>query len=361
MKNLFRSISFLGVMTLFIVSCSGDSDSDVTNPIPDNNTSPSNLQIETHIVGSNASPAGNGSGTVNFEATADNALDYRFIFNNTVKESTEGKATFNFGASGTFTVTVEALGEGNTTVSENVTFEIFVDPSLVWAQEFEEDGSLDTDFWNYEIGDGCDRGICGWGNNEKQWYTDSSDNVTVENDVLRITARAESDQDYDYSSARITTQNKFSFQYGRVEVRAKLPEGGGTWPAIWMLGANINEVGWPKCGEIDIMEHVGNNPGRVSAATHDEFFYSSSARYNATNVDNVSTEFHVYSLEWDQNGMNFFVDDKLFFNSPNDNTLPYNQDFFLILNIAMGGNLGGDIDPAFQSGSMEIDYIRVFQ
>lgn len=362
MKNLLKISSFLSMMALIMVSCSGGSDSDVNDPTPDADTPPSNLQVEVHIVGSSTNdPGGNGSGVVNFEAKADNALDYQYTFNNTVKEAPEGKATFDFGASGIFNVTVEALGEGNTSVSKNVTVEVFVDPSLVWAQEFEEDGAPDPEFWNYELGDGCDRGICGWGNGEQQWYTNDSDNVVVKDDVLRITARAENVNGYNYSSARITTQNKFSFQYGRVDVRAKLPEGGGTWPAIWMLGSNINQVGWPKCGEIDIMEHTGNNPGRVSAATHDEFFHGGNARYYWTDINNVSTQFHVYSLEWDENGMDFFVDGNLFFESPNNNTLPYNQEFFFLLNVAMGGNLGGDIDPNFQSGTFEIDYIRVYQ
>ncbi|WP_168731243.1 family 16 glycosylhydrolase [Robertkochia marina] len=357
MQKIFQTLSVMLFLSLLQYSCSGDSEP----AIDEKDTPPTNLQVSFQIVGENTDPEGNGSGIVHFEASATNALDYQYAFNNQEVNAPDGATTITFGATGTYSVTVTALGEGNTSLSREITVSVFVDPDLVWAQEFEQEGAPDPEFWNFELGDGCDQGICGWGNGEQQWYTNEPDNIIVEDDVLKITAKAEARNGYNYTSARITTKNKFAFTYGRVEVRAKLPEGGGTWPAIWMLGSNIDQVGWPKCGEIDIMEHTGNDPGRVSAATHDEFYHAGNARYYWTDVSNVSTEYHIYSLNWDENGMDFFVDGNLFFESPNSSELPYNQDFYLLLNIAMGGNLGGTIDESFSSGSMEIDYIRVYQ
>jgi hypothetical protein len=224
---------------------------------------------------------------------------------------------------------------------------------LVWEQDFES-GSLDTDIWNIETGNNN-----GWGNNEKQYYT--GDNVTVEDGNLVITARAESESGFDYTSSRITTKDNFEFTYGRVEVRAKLPGGGGVWPAIWMLGGNFDDVSWPAAGEIDIMEYVGNNPGEVLATVHYPGNSGGNGISGSTNVDNPETEFHLYSLEWTPEKLYFLIDDEVFHTVDNSADLPFNQDFFLILNVAMGGNLGGEIDASFTESSMVIDYVKVFQ
>ena len=357
MKLRLNNTLAIWLSAMVLLSCSKNGDTDDKDPA----VVPSNLEVTVDLVGDNTDPQGNGSGIVNFKAVADNATGFEYAFESELNSAPDGIATHTFNATGTYVVTVTALGASNTSVSKDINVSVTVDPSLIWAQEFEIDGPPDPAFWNYELGDGCDLGICGWGNGEQQWYTDEEDNITIENDLLRITAKAESRNNYEYTSSRITTKDKFEFTYGKVVVRAKLPEGGGTWPAIWMLGANIDQVPWPKCGEIDIMEHTGNNPGRVSAATHDEFYHGGNARYYWTDIANVSSEFHLYSLEWDESGMDFFVDGNLFFTSPNNNDLPYNQDFYLLLNIAMGGNLGGSIDPNFNAASMEIDYIRVYQ
>lgn len=165
-----------------------------------------------------------------------------------------------------------------------------------------------------------------------------------------------------YTSARIKSENLYEFTYGRVEVRAKLPSAGGTWPALWALGANFDTVGWPTCGEIDIMEHVGNNANETSSALHYPGNFGGTAVTAATEVATATSEFHNYTVEWTPDYIKFVVDDELVHLSfVNTTDTPFNSDFFFIMNIAMGGTLGGAIDPAFTQDTMEIDYIRVYQ
>lgn len=165
-----------------------------------------------------------------------------------------------------------------------------------------------------------------------------------------------------YSSARIKSENLYEFTYGRVEIRAKLPSAGGTWPALWALGANFDEVGWPDSGEIDIMEHVGNNSNVVSSALHYPGNSGGNAITNSTSVPSATSEFHNYTVEWTADSIKFVVDDELIHTSfTNTMDTPFNSDFFFIMNIAMGGTLGGAIDGAFTQDTMEVDYIRVYQ
>ncbi|AOW20695.1 glycoside hydrolase family 16 protein [Urechidicola croceus] len=233
--------------------------------------------------------------------------------------------------------------------------------NLVWADEFEVDGAPDSSNWTYDTGTGSS----GWGNNEEQYYTDRLDNSYVEDGVLKIISKAESFNSSNYTSARLKTQGLYDFTYGRVDVRAKLPSGGGTWPAIWLLGSNIETVGWPACGEIDIMEHVGNNEGIIGAALHTPS--SSGATINRADYDvpTATSEFHVYSVHWSPDEITFLVDDEVFYvyepSEQNPQTWPYTADQFIILNTAMGGNLGGAIDSNFSESTFEIDYVRVFQ
>lgn len=230
--------------------------------------------------------------------------------------------------------------------------------TLVWADEFDVDGAPNPANWTYDIGTGTN----GWGNFESQYYTDDPSNVIVEDGHLKIMAKAESFMGSDYTSSRIKTQDLFEFTNGRVEIRAKLPEGGGTWPALWMLGANFPEVSWPAAGEIDIMEHVGNNQDQVLATVHWDQGGGSPAQFSqSTTVEGASTDFHTYTLEWRDDELIILVDDQVYFNFAYDETFPFNQDFFFIFNVAMGGTLGGDIDPAFSEATMEIDYVRVYQ
>lgn len=226
--------------------------------------------------------------------------------------------------------------------------------NLVWSDEFNTDGAPDSAKWGYDLGTGTN----GWGNNEAQTYTSSSDNVIVSNGTLKITAKKVGSS---YTSARLKTEGKFDFTYGKVEVRAKLPSGGGTWPAIWMLGADYATNTWPACGEIDIMEHKGNEPNKIHGTLHYPGNSGGNGNGNTTTITNASSEFHVYKTVWSPASVQIFVDDVLFHTVPNTSALPFNKDFFMILNVAMGGTFGGTIDPAFTQSSMEIDYVRVYQ
>ncbi len=230
----------------------------------------------------------------------------------------------------------------------------------IWADEFEGD-ALDTDNWQYAIGDGCPE-LCGWGNNEAQYYTDSEENVKVENGNLVITAKRQAMEGKDFTSARIFTKDKVEFTYGRVEVRAKLPAGGGTWPAIWMLGADWPEESWPGVGEMDIMEWVGNEPNRVSSALHLPGNSGGGAIVgDVTDVTDADTEFHIYEVEWTADKITFLMDGEPHLEFDNDDSTPFQEDFFILLNVAMGGTLGGTIADDFQESSMEVDYVRVYQ
>lgn len=165
-----------------------------------------------------------------------------------------------------------------------------------------------------------------------------------------------------FTSARIKSENLYEFTYGRVEIRAKLPTGGGTWPALWALGANFDTVGWPDCGEIDVMEHVGNSPNIVSSALHYPENFGGTAVTGSTPISTATSEFHNYTVEWTPDSIKFVVDDEFIHTSfVNSSTTPFNSDFFFIMNIAMGGTLGGAIDSEFTEGTMEVDYIRVYQ
>ena len=230
---------------------------------------------------------------------------------------------------------------------------------LVWADEFDTDGAPNASNWGYDLGAG------GWGNGESQFYTDRLDNSKVENGSLIITAKREDFSGEAFTSARLKSEGLQEFQYGRIDIYAKLPEGGGTWPALWMLGANFNSVGWPACGEIDIMEHVGNDPGRVQAAMHTPSSFGATENLGSIDVPTSTSEFHLYSMNWSADQISFLVDDEIFYTyNPaikDLSTWPYDAPQFLILNIAMGGSLGGVIDPAFVESTMEIDYVRVYQ
>jgi len=226
--------------------------------------------------------------------------------------------------------------------------------NLVFSDEFDVDGAPNETKWDYDLGNG----VNGWGNNEVQFYTQDPSNVIVENGLLRITARVDNGQ---FTSTRMKTQDLFEFAFGRVDVRAKLPSGGGTWPAIWLLGADFETNIWPGAGEIDIMEHVGNQQNRVFSSLHFPGNSGGNAVTESTIDDDVSDVFHVYSVEWSGSEINFYIDNVLFHTFPNSSNVPFNKDFFLIMNVAMGGTFGGDIDPNFAESSMEIDYVRIYQ
>ena len=226
--------------------------------------------------------------------------------------------------------------------------------TLLKEFDFNTAGPLDTSVWNFETGNNN-----GWGNNEAQYYTE--DNAIIEGGNLVITAKAETTNGFDYSSSRITTKDKFEFKYGRIEARAKLPEGGGTWPAIWMLGATFPEESWPGVGEIDIMEHAGNQQNTIHGTLHYPGRSAGDADGDTKTITNASSEFHIYTVEWSPERIWFLVDYEVYHMYENTPDSTFNKDFFLILNVAMGGDFGGAIDAAFSESSMEVDYIKVYQ
>ncbi len=234
---------------------------------------------------------------------------------------------------------------------------------LVWADEFDSTAINDKN-WVFETGTGNG----GWGNNELQYYRD--DNTTLVNGHLVITAKAQKFGNNNFTSSRLKTQGKKSFKFGRVDVRAALPKGQGLWPAIWMLGTNITSVGWPACGEIDIMELTGDQPNRVLSTVH--FGPSPDQRqlrskyFFLENGKSFFDEFHVFSMIWKENLIEMYIDDQLY-HTITPATLgnipyPFNKNFFFILNVAVGGNLPGSPDNSTPfPQSMIVDYIRVFQ
>lgn len=353
-KHLFLiSLLFIALANfLMLFSCSG-STTDGSGAI----MTPSNLAISANLVGANAqNPNGNGSGIVNINISATNATSYKVLLGNgETKELTSGELAYTYTTAGTntYAVYVSAYNSGHF-VSSTLSLTVFVGSSLVWSDEFNTDGAPDRSKWGYDLGAG------GWGNNEAQYYTNRPENVIVQNGFLKIKTIKESFSGSNYTSARILSKEKFSFKYGRVEIRAKLPFGGGTWPALWMLGDNVNTAGWPACGEIDMMEHVGNDLNKIHGTLHSPGRSGNSPDTGTVLISNASTEFHIYSIDWSAASIKFFVDNQLFYTFSNAASFPFNQNFFLILNSAIGGNFGGLIDPNFTSSTFEIDYVRVY-
>jgi beta-glucanase (GH16 family) len=238
--------------------------------------------------------------------------------------------------------------------------------NMVWSDEFNYQGLPDDQKWNYDtIGNSY-----GWGNGEAQWYTYADrKNAFVSAGTLKIKAIFENLNGKKYSSARLTTKNKGDWKYGKIEVRAKLPTGNGTWPAIWMLPTDWVYGAWPNSGEIDIMEHVGSTPDTVLSTSHSKAYNHmiGTQKGNKLYLPTATTNFHVYTLEWDKSEWRSYVDGKKYFTYKNDGTgadaWPYDQRFHLILNLAIGGGLGGrkGIDNSLFPHVFEIDYVRVYQ
>jgi beta-glucanase (GH16 family) len=226
--------------------------------------------------------------------------------------------------------------------------------TLAWSDEFNTDGAPDPAKWTYDLG------ANGWGNNEKQNYTNLAKNAKVLGGSLVITAIKEASGGAEYSSARIKTQGLYDFKYGKIEMRAKMPTGAGIWPAFWSLGASAGS--WPAIGEIDFMEFVGAKPLQTQSALHYPGHSGGTAPYKTTPIANAASEFHIYKTIWSPKTIRFYLDGTLYFTFDNlDTTLPFHKNFFMILNVAMGGSLGGAIDPAFIQSSMEVDYVKVYQ
>lgn len=339
----------MGVVLIVATACKKDSGG--TRQV-----APTNLVVNTVI-------STDGSGQVDFTAVADNAVSYDFEFGTgVVKTVANGVTSYTYTVVGTntFPVIVTARSSSGLTLKKTVSVTVTVkEPfgTLVWSEEFNNDGAPDPVKWGYDIGTGSG----GWGNNELEYYTNRQANSWVSGGVLKINALKESFSGSQYTSARLVSKDKFAFTYGKVEIRAKLPAGVGTWPALWMLGSDVNTVGWPACGEIDIMEHLGRDLNKIYGTLHYPGRSGGNADGSTKTIANATTEFHRYGLEWTAESIKISVDDEVFHVTANSGSLPFNHDFFFILNVALGGNFGGPVDPAFTNATMEVDYIRVYK
>ena len=247
----------------------------------------------------------------------------------------------------------------------------------VWSDEFDGPaGSLvDATKWNYDLGDGCTNGNCGWGNNEKEYYTNAADNVSLNGQgqlaIVAHAAPAGLNCYYGackYTSAKITTRGKMGAAPGRVEARIKLSSGQGLWPAFWMLGTGFPGVKWPECGELDIMENRGSAPSTSSSAIHGPNYFGNTpfAHSNVLTQGTLSGDYHTYAVEWDKSHAQFYVDGVAHYNVTQSEILSFgpsvlDQGYFVILNLAVGGNFDGDPkSDAIFPATMLVDYVRVF-
>ncbi len=350
MKNLKYSAVLLFSFFILISCKKGGTNNGTTN------TAPSNLVILANV-------SSDGSGTVAFTATADNAVSYDYEFGNGVFLTVASGVTnyqYTLVGSNTYTVTVTAKSSSGLTIKKSIQVTVNVSagiPVLVWSDEFNVDGAPDPAKWGYDLGTGSG----GWGNNELQYYTNRPENVVVQGGSLKIKANKENYSGSIYTSARLLSKDKFVCKYGKVEVRAKLPAGVGTWPAIWMLGSDISTVSWPACGEMDIMEHRGSELNKIFGTLHYPGRSGGNADGSTKVIANATTEFHIYSLDWTSAFIKIYVDNQLYHTVTNTINIPFNHDFFFILNVAMGGTFGGPVDPTFTTATMEVDYIRLYK
>ncbi len=340
---------------------------------------PSDLNVEIEVSGS-------VEGLVNVYANANSANYYgiEFFHNNgsSLIESTDGSASYLYSETNVYKIIVRAHSSFDhyiekedsvsVSVSQNsggipstgyITPLSYSNYDLVWNDEF--DGTTLSDDWMHEIGSGNN----GWGNNELQYYR--SQNTEVNEGYLVITAKNEAFGGKSYTSSRIITRNSQSFQYGRIDIRAALPQGQGMWPALWMLGDLYTSVGWPASGEIDIMEMVGSNYGGTGNKTvYGTVHWDNNGQHaqfggsNQVNSPNLSDEFHVYSIIWNSNSIKWYRDDIFYHQidiTPSDLS-EFHEPFFLIFNLAVGGNWPGSPNANTQlPQKLIVDYVRVFQ
>lgn len=237
---------------------------------------------------------------------------------------------------------------------------------LRWADEFDVPGKPDPAKWSYDVG------ARKWGNAETQYYTEGK-NVTVKDGKMILQGRVEAYEDSPYTSCRITTYGKRHFQYGRLEIRAKVPKSKGSWPAVWMLPVDFKEgkTPWPKCGEIDIMEHVTPLMDQFHVSLHSEL-YNHGIRTQRTHFEKIegfTDSFHTYAVDWTKDSIAFFLDGKPFYTfekheagrDTSPSGWPFDKPYYLILNIAIGGTWGGSVDPAQYPCAMEVDYVRYYE
>lgn len=242
---------------------------------------------------------------------------------------------------------------------------------LIWSDEFNTDGLPNPANWSYNVGDACDLPMgCGWGNNELQFYTDGEKkNARIKDGFLIVEAHKEKMGTREYSSARIVTKGKQDFKYGRFEIRAKVPGGLGAWGAIWMMPTESVYGGWPRSGEIDIMEHVGFEKDTIFGTPHTQNFNGmiGTQKTGAIAILDSEETFHTYTIDWTEKKIDWYVDEQLYHTfekvgNSSDNW-PFDQAFHFIFNIAVGGNWGGKhgVDPDIWPKQMLVDYVRVYE
>lgn len=375
MKITFTPLFFI----LLLIGCEKEtiSTTDEDKPII-----PTELTLDISLQGQVANPHGDGSGEANFKATATNGARFEFrIDNGIAMESSNGELAYTFAKEGTHTYKVTAIAYSNENLADSIAKNVRVRvaaPSkygmtLVWADEFDYEGEVDPNKWHHQVvpifGDS-------WANGEVQHYTDRTDNSYVSEGTLKIVAKKEDYQfrgvTKNYTSARLNS--KYVFKYGRVDISAKLPAEGGTWPAFWTLGANINEtgnyhgntygsVGWPACGEIDIMEQNGWNKDNLIGHLHwgDTQTGAYQNKGGTKQVSATATSFNLYSLVWNENEIKILFNEEVVYQTENTSSMPYDNPHYLLFNIAMGGALGGSIPANFSQAVMEVDYIQVYQ
>ncbi len=329
------------VLSFFLMACSKSNSTA--------NIAPTNLTV-------NAVAATDSTGNVKITAKATNAVSYDINFGDGVIQTIpSGVVTYKYAQSGSYTVNVIAKSSSGQVISGSTQVTVSVKLGLYWSDEFNTDGAPDPTKWGYDIGAG------GYGNNELEYYTNRPVNAIVQGGVLKISAKAESYLGSNYTSARLVSHGKFDFTYGHVDIRAMLPAGIGTWPALWMLGSNFATVPWPGCGEMDIMEQKGSQLNTIYGTLHYPGHSGANGNGATTTISNSTTQFHIYSLDWSPTAIKISVDGTVFQTVANSSALPFNLNFFFILNVAMGGDFTGPVDPNFTSATMQVDYIRVYK
>jgi hypothetical protein len=353
MKTLKKKLALPMLLFVALLSCSsGDGGGDNK---PDD--TPLNVVINAEVVGTTTQmPNGDGSGWVNFNISPNSGVTYKVEFGDGVtSEPATGVFTHNYTASGTKTYEVKVtVFDGLKYYTATKSIVLYVPTKVIWSDEFNIDGAPDSNKWALQLW------APGRVNNELQSYTDRPENVIVEGGVLKIKAVREKYGTGDFTSARLESNGKFDFTYGKIVIRAKVPTGVGTWPAVWLLGSNIGTNPWPACGEIDILESVGKDPHINHSSLHSPGRFGNTPDTGTIKVTNDNTEFHIYTADWRADYVKFSVDDVVFYTFVNSDKFPFNKNFYLIINVAMGGAWGGPVDPNFTSSNLEVDYIRVY-
>ncbi len=236
------------------------------------------------------------------------------------------------------------------------------DTNVSWSDEFSTDGAPDASKWQYDTGGG------GWGNNELEYYTNTTNNAVISNGILNIIAKKENMGGMGYTSSRMVSKFNPNMLYGRVEVKAKIPGGRGTWPAIWMLPNDYAYGSWPNSGEIDIMENVGFEGTKVHFSAHMQANYAGNAKTSTMDIPTATTAFHLYRMDWTPDGIKGYYDDQQVFSYANDNkgqfaTWPFDKPFHILMNFAVGGSWGGTqgVDDTIFPATMQVDYVRYYK